>query len=200
MPRKRRAVFNPTRIDTKKKKVSRENASEALKEKELEADRRRKQTSFQNETIEEKSDRLEANRQRNIKSRQIETPDVTHVRLQIQRERQRKLRANNWLYLKEEAFHYDPSLEYMNFPQVLIGKMDNKCNFCGALKFKGETPGLCCSNGKVKLPNYDKLPEPLNSLMNGDHQKSKEFLNLIRKYNSSFKMTSFGTSVPMNKN
>lgn len=35
--------------------------------------------------------------------------------------------------------------------------------------------------------------------MNGTHLQSKEFLNNIRKYNSSFQMTSFGTSVPISK-
>jgi len=101
--------------------------------------------------------------------------------------------------LKQEAFHYDPSVEYMNYPQVDIGKMDNKCHYCDALKFGGETLGLSCSDGKVKLPNYEELPEPLKSLMNGDHSKSTEFLSLLRKYNSTFQMASFGISVPMHQ-
>ncbi|GBM88188.1 hypothetical protein AVEN_262795-1, partial [Araneus ventricosus] len=42
-----------------------------------------------------------------------------------------------------------------------------------------------------------QLPEPLNCLMEGNHPKSKEFLSMIRKYNSSFQMISFGTSLPM---
>lgn len=123
----------------------------------------------------------------------------TVVRLQQQRVRQGELRAKNWSYMKQEAFHYEPTLDYINFPQIVIGKMDKKCNFCGALKFEEETPGMCCSNGKVKLPNYDEMPDPLKSLLNGDHPRSKEFLTLLRKYNSSFQMTSFGTSATMQK-
>ncbi|GBM28047.1 hypothetical protein AVEN_27436-1 [Araneus ventricosus] len=69
--------------------------------------------------------------------------------------------------------------------------MSSKCTFCCALKFEAETSGLCCPNGKVSLP------EPLKSLMEGNHPKSKQFLSMIRKYNSSFQMTSFGTSLPM---
>ena len=99
--------------------------------------------------------------------------------------------------MKKEAFRYNPTLDYMNFAQVVIGKMDIKCNFCEVLKFEGEEPGLCCSNGKVKLPNYNELPDPLKGLINGDHPGSKEFIRLLRKCNSSFQMTSFGTSVPM---
>ncbi|GBM90453.1 hypothetical protein AVEN_75832-1 [Araneus ventricosus] len=50
---------------------------------------------------------------------------------------------------------------------------------------------------KVSLPELPQLPEPLNSLMEGNHPKSKEFLSMIRKYDSSFQMTSFGTSLTM---
>ncbi|GBM09746.1 hypothetical protein AVEN_101794-1 [Araneus ventricosus] len=75
--------------------------------------------------------------------------------------------------------------------------MSSKCTFCGALKFEAEASGLCCSYGKVSLPKLPQLPEPLKSLMEGYHPKSQEFLSMIRKYNSSFQMTSFGTSLPM---
>ncbi|GBM16094.1 hypothetical protein AVEN_163130-1 [Araneus ventricosus] len=75
--------------------------------------------------------------------------------------------------------------------------MSSKCTFRGALKFEAEASGLFCSNGKVSLPEIPQLPEPLNSLMEGNHPKTKEFLSMIRKYNSSFQMTSFGTSLPM---
>ncbi|GBM37831.1 hypothetical protein AVEN_84534-1 [Araneus ventricosus] len=75
--------------------------------------------------------------------------------------------------------------------------MSSKCTHCGALKFEAEASGLCCSNGKVSLPELPQLPEPLKSLMKGNHLKLKEFLSMIRKYNSSFQMTSFGTSLPM---
>ncbi|GBN22034.1 hypothetical protein AVEN_87746-1 [Araneus ventricosus] len=75
--------------------------------------------------------------------------------------------------------------------------MSSKCTFCGVLKFEAETSGLCCSNGKDSLPELPQLPEPLKSFMKGNYPKSKEFLSLIRKYNSSFQMISFGTSLPL---
>ncbi|GBN43326.1 hypothetical protein AVEN_249307-1 [Araneus ventricosus] len=74
--------------------------------------------------------------------------------------------------------------------------MSSKCTFCFALKLEAEASGFCCSNGKVPLPELPQLPELLN-LMEGNHPKSKEFLSMVSKYNSSFKMTSFGTSLPM---
>ena len=95
------------------------------------------------------------------------------------------------------AFKNDPESDFSNSPAIVIGCMSFKCGLCDALKFEGETPGLCCSGGKISLPELPELPEPLKSLMKGDHPKSKEFLQLIRKYNSSFQMTSFGTTAPM---
>ncbi|GBM08834.1 hypothetical protein AVEN_57393-1 [Araneus ventricosus] len=123
--------------------------------------------------------------------------DARRNGLQLERVRQDTLRASNCLYLKDEALHYDPDLVYPNFPQIVISSMSSKCTFCGALKFEAQTSGLCCSNGKFSLPELPQLPEPFKCLMEGNHSKSKEFLSMIRKYNSSFEMTSFGTSLPM---
>ncbi|CAF4829567.1 unnamed protein product [Pieris macdunnoughi] len=47
--------------------------------------------------------------------------------------------------------------------------MDVVCEYCGALKFSGETPGLCCLSGKVNLPLLTSSPELLHSLLRGDH-------------------------------
>ena len=53
--------------------------------------------------------------------------------------------------LEREAFQYDSTKEYNQHENVVIGKMDSVCNFCGAKKFKNETPGMCCLNGKVEI-------------------------------------------------
>lgn len=58
----------------------------------------------------------------------------------------------------------------------------------------GETPGMCCANGKVRLPALETPPEPLYSLIFGTSQKSKQFLSHIQQYNSAFQMTSFGAT------
>ncbi|CAG4942820.1 unnamed protein product [Parnassius apollo] len=52
--------------------------------------------------------------------------------------------------LNRAAFRYDCSNDYSLHPSVCIGQMDVVCEYCGALKFSGETAGLCCLNGKVK--------------------------------------------------
>ena len=43
------------------------------------------------------------------------------------------------------AFNYIPAWDYAQYAN--IGQMDKACQRCGALKFKGERPGLCCTNG-----------------------------------------------------
>lgn len=83
-------------------------------------------------------------------------------------------------------------------PNVKIGKMDIVCPYCNAIKFKKESPGMCCSNGKVILDSMASPPESLQSLMKNDSPISKHFLNYIRQYNSLFQMTSFGATKIIN--
>ena len=92
--------------------------------------------------------------------------------------------------LKNAAFQYQSSIEYHLHPGIQIGTMNSKCSFCGALKWKGESPGMCCSSGKVKIPKLDQPPEPLHSLLHSN----QHFLSNIRNYNSCFQMTSFGAT------
>ena len=73
--------------------------------------------------------------------------------------------------------------------------MDIVCEHRTALKFSGETPGLCCLNGKVKLPLLTPPPEPLHSLLRGDTPESRHFLANTQKYNTCFQMTSFGADI-----
>lgn len=50
---------------------------------------------------------------------------------------------------------------------------------------------MCCLDGRIKLEDIQPPPEPLKSLLTGDHPKSKQFMRNIRRYNNSFQMTSF---------
>ncbi|GFX87317.1 uncharacterized protein TNCV_3368871 [Trichonephila clavipes] len=60
------------------------------------------------------------------------------------------------------------------------------------LRWKDESKEICCSSGKVRLDSFQQPPEPLKSLLCGEHEQSQHFLNNIRCYNSAFQMTSFG--------
>ena len=52
---------------------------------------------------------------------------------------------------------------------------------------------MCCSNGNISLPTLSAPLEPLKSFYAGDTPQSRHLLDNIRKYNSCFQMTSFGT-------
>ena len=73
--------------------------------------------------------------------------------------------------------------------------MSKICPYCKALKFNGETMGMCCASGKVKLPLMAAPLEPLKTFLTGSTSESKRFLSKIRKYNSCFQMTSFGAQI-----
>ena len=80
------------------------------------------------------------------------------------------------------AFNSNPTIDYANDAMVMIGKRgDIKCSHCKALKWTGETPGMCSAGGKVKLPYLGTSPEPLKTLLSGQHPRSSEFLTKARK-------------------
>ena len=70
--------------------------------------------------------------------------------------------------------------------------MSVKCQHCLELKWSGETPSMCCSHGKIKLPEVIDPPEALKTLIQGQTSDSKHFLDNIQKYNLAFHMTTFG--------
>ncbi|GFS98911.1 uncharacterized protein TNCV_3528831 [Trichonephila clavipes] len=59
------------------------------------------------------------------------------------------------------AFRYYPAENYSLSWHVLIGTMTVVGPYCKALEFSGETKGLCCATGKIKLPQLRETPEPL---------------------------------------
>src|SRR5258705_6277295 len=72
--------------------------------------------------------------------------------------------------------------------------MNTMCQYCDAMKWQNEAPGMCCSGGKVKLPPLMLPPDPLESLASGNSPQSKHFLDNCRNYNCCFQMTSFGAT------
>ncbi|UYV80016.1 hypothetical protein LAZ67_18001431, partial [Cordylochernes scorpioides] len=146
--------------------------------------------------------RLRAQSARQAAVRSLETPDPIHSRLQAHSEIYYSTRRNTrtniffssvWSSMENAGFNYSVAVEYFKHPLISLGMMDTTCRFCGALRWKDESSGMCCSNGKVRLPLIDLPPEPLRSLLSGENSDSVHFLRNIRKYNSCFQMTSFGT-------
>ncbi|UYV75784.1 hypothetical protein LAZ67_13001346 [Cordylochernes scorpioides] len=145
--------------------------------------------------------RLRAQSARHAAVRSLETPDPIHSRLpahsEIYSSTRRNTRTNNffssvWSSMENAGFNYSVAVEYFKHPLISLGMMDTTCRFCGALRCKDESSGMCCLNGKVRLPLIDLPPEPLRSLLSGENSDSVHFLRNIRKYNSCFQMTSFG--------
>ncbi|CAG8751599.1 9696_t:CDS:2, partial [Acaulospora morrowiae] len=65
------------------------------------------------------------------------------------------------------------------------------CSHCNALKLPTESPGMCCSNGKVLLAEPN-VPLILQHFFSGQNNITKDFLNKIRLYNSAFTFASVG--------
>ena len=146
------------------------------------------------ETIKEKQKRLASRRSKYKSAKSSENNNQSFLRQQSDRTRYILSTSKTYKGLENAAFNYDPETRYNQHPVVKIGKMDSTCLFCRALKWKSETPGMCCSSGKVKLEPLLLPPEPLKTLLSGSTQQSKHFLSNIRRYNSIFQMTSFGAT------
>jgi len=185
------------------------NETAEMRNERLSAMRSRMSQSVANETEEMHDERLSTMRSRIFQVRANENLERRVERLNSNRERIATARVSNSsqqlesypilptinINLNQAAFQYNPSINYQNHKKLVIGKMDQVCNKCKALKFKGETPGMCCSNGKIRLDDLNmSLDTPLYTLLQGYSEESKQFLKNIRKYNACFQMTSFGTT------
>jgi len=96
-----------------------------------------------------------------------------------------------WKPFNNAAFFYDPEIPYHDHSFLDIGEMKVICGHCDALKWKGESKGMCCSGGKIKISLLEEPPEPLISLLAGNSLQSQDFMKNIRLYNNCFQMTSF---------
>jgi len=182
------------RLDDMRKRRRKRTEEETKEESEERMDdmRKRRRKRIEEETKEERENRLDDMRKRRRKSVANKSEEERLKRLTDFENRVASSRASVWKIKKNSGFHYDANIAYDIDSEVAIGCMDIVCMHCNALKWKGESAGLCCLNGKVMLEDIGEPPEPLRSLLNGNHPHSSHFLNLSRKYNSAFQMTSFG--------
>ena len=173
---------------------SRESSAERDLRLRLQRDRRASESSVNREI------RLSGDRDRHFLQRARESSVEREFRCSRDRDTHRhrsqaaRRTVNLWSNKVNSAMNYDSLIDYKNDPMVSIGTMSDVCQFCSALKWKDESKGICCSLGKVKLEEMLPPPEPLYSLLSGDHPKSKLFMRNIRRYNNVFQMTSFKSS------
>ena len=69
--------------------------------------------------------------------------------------------------MENVGFDYECTDDISKNKTVFIGRMDVVCIHCNAKKFRKETHGFCCKNGKVEVPLIPEPPELLKSLLNG---------------------------------
>lgn len=146
--------------------------------------------------------REEQNEQQRLRRRSDRAQQTNEMRLhRADVERQRyQHRQQPTVNIENAAFQYDPTIDYSAHASLQIGRMSVVCVHCDALKFAKEPPGLCCLNGKVKLPELLPPPEPLHSLLYGQSLFSNHFLHNIKMYNDCFQMTSFGGEIVNERN
>lgn len=91
--------------------------------------------------------------------------------------------------------------EYINHGECIY-----ECEFCNALFWYDERIGkhynatipkytLCCRGGQVQLPQPKEPPPILQRLMWNNDDRSKNFCENLRTYNSMFAFTSLGGKV-----
>ncbi|CAI9722014.1 Hypothetical predicted protein [Octopus vulgaris] len=149
------------------------------------------------DTHDEREARLATDRIQAQQRNRNQTAEQTQVTRSIAR---RKLKQNKAAKRDEfwyrAAFTYDPAKNYAN-NKVTIGKMDKICSSCGAKKWDFDVPGLCCSQGKVRLPPLPDPPQVLLELLTSPSDGAKHFRERIHRFNSCFSMTCFRTtSIP----
>ncbi|UYV76849.1 hypothetical protein LAZ67_14002190, partial [Cordylochernes scorpioides] len=152
----------------------------------------RGQSSRTLENPQQSQARLQSAQLRHRVQRASETSQQSQTRHEADRLGHFRQRASTWADILNAAFHYNPALNYEQFTFLQISHMDKQCLHCTAFKYNGERPGMCCSAGKVRIPDLPEPPEALRTLLDGSSPHSAEFMQRVRHYNNAFQMTSFG--------
>lgn len=126
-----------------------------------------------------------------VKRYSSNNPRVNQTATAKYNEKRSQIKLLTWTNKNLSGFKYEPNIDYSKDKVANLGSRF-PCAWCRALKWHDETPGMCCSGGKVQLPALDAYPEPLHSLLTHQHPKAEHFLSAARKYNGCFQMTSFG--------
>ncbi|GFY24019.1 uncharacterized protein TNCV_4897001 [Trichonephila clavipes] len=83
--------------------------------------------------------------------RDTETIEAAESRKRAVAERAQQRRLiftkNTWGVFDKAAFEYDETLDYESHKLIKIEAMNKECRFCGALKWKEESAGMCCLGG-----------------------------------------------------
>ena len=149
-------------------------------------------------TPEERLDQNRKDREAKSRSRARETSEETKKR----NERNKKSKQNKRNLAKsmpasiyearngQKILFGEQIVSDLDVTNDSIGKMNNKCDECGALKWKDETSTLCCNNGKVYLESFPDPPDYLKRLWTADTADARLFRENSRSFNNSLALSS----------
>ncbi|GFX07914.1 helitron_like_N domain-containing protein [Trichonephila clavipes] len=135
-------------------------------------------------TSEQRKTRQERDRVHTVLTGSLGTNEQRQARQQRNRNHSTQTRRTIHTDLNLCGCNYNPLYNYSLHPSVIIGKMNKKCTYCSAQKFKNKTPGMCCAGGKVKLPDLRSPPEPLLTLVSGRERDKTAIGQHQRQFNS----------------
>ena len=173
---------------SQRKKDSRKSQDKDSSDREKEAARRRMATDVQRESDRR---RKAANRE-NIdeEQRDIERESDRRRKATPENRRADKQRKTT----KKGDMDADP-MDGLRSREILegsfgvkvneLGKMENRCQSCQAYRFKKETGGVCCLNGKVRLARFSAPPAVFLKLWYEDNLKANVFRKNSRAFNNS---------------
>ena len=138
-----------------------------------------------------------SNRIRMQKAREDMTTDQRAVELEQKRTfmETHRLNTKSQITLKDglrsnEILDGTFPVERLEDSADAIGKMDVVCSECGAFKFKRESPGFCCSSGKIKTAVFPKPPGGLSELWKSNDAPGKLLKKYSREINNAVALSS----------
>ncbi|GFT29865.1 p87 vp80 [Trichonephila clavipes] len=152
----------------------RENEAPLKQESRRESNRLRMTRLRALETVQELETR-KSNCLQMMQGRISESAEDQEERLECQRNVTHPSKMAIWKDKENAADSFNPSIDYKSDASCTLGPISITCQFCSTMKFKGETPGLCCSGGKVHLPVLRDPPEPQHTLLSSDSVCTKVF-------------------------
>ncbi|PAV86040.1 hypothetical protein WR25_26520 isoform B [Diploscapter pachys] len=113
---------------------------------------------------------------RSIRPRQMLSPEP-----EVRRQKDTAYRDHNALAYQQfepRVFYYNGYRFQMAYPeQHNLGPRNNVCPFCNAIHFDGAH--VCCRDGKVFVPPFKLLPQPLDALFTQPHDDVQSFVKEI---------------------
>ena len=108
-------------------------------------------------------------------------PEATSSRRTSNQGHIRASRLSVWQDKHMAAFNYDPTIDCQISDGQVWKDGRHQMPSLQSIEMDRRDTGMCCAGRKVKLPSLGTPPEPLKSLLSGQHPRSREFLTNARK-------------------